>query len=1278
MRDLFVIIGSLLIAALLAAFAVPRFIDWTPYRGEIERRVETATGLKLAIEGPLRLTFLPQVELNAQNAVLHTPQGNVRAARLRLQLSASNLIAGRPRIGLVEFGGAVVELADGIVDDPLDALVSLLSGNGRQLQIDAINLDDVAITRADATRLVTIARGEGGLASSQGPLRLNLEGMAGETKGRLRLAVDAPEPGGKRRVQLSLDSDGGEGPRARLTFDGQTAPPAMGGPVTLDGSLTLAQGLPRASASPNVEPALWRAQAKAHVERRSVRLAEVELSRERAAALRLNGQGALDWSASPRLSLDLSARRLALDPLLESATAPSGSGTLGGALRTLSANVLSAVPPGLAVDFDVGAETAEIAGESFESVRIKGAAGVDGLVLSSLNAKWPGRGEISFADTPTQQQDALFSGHVAVNTPDAAALLQGLGLASEAAGTRVPLNFSAQLNRTASFTQFDKLDLTLAGSRVTGGLTVSDAQGSEPPRVDAYLASPELDLNTWPIGAITQIVPRSVEGQLQLRVDTLRAGRGAGDVGRLEISLTRTHDQTRFDKLQLQGFQGLTLTGVGTIGGAESSFAARIAAPKAAPLVALSRLLLPPRAVELLAARGAAIEPLALALSGRRDAASPNNDIALSGTAAATRIDIKAALDADLSPVSGEATLSAQEATSLLRQFGLSLAPGDPLGRGEARIVAKPESSGQLAVTASMTAGSMTIGGDGTFTFDGGTQGQGGFAITTPSTATAARLIGWAPRLEGDQRFDMSGGWMLAPDSLQLDRLNAHLLGSALTGTLTLALGGQPRLTGTVRAPTLSVPGLAAMALGRSRAQAGQDAWASARFPTFAPPPLPISLDISAAFADLGANIPARDASLTLAMDERGIALSAGTAAFLGGRLSGDWRIDRDGGLARSVLHLSPEGVELKGLVPGAGLSGKLTGRIELAGAGETFAQTVASAGGGGSLRVTDGTIDQVSQAGVRRAFAKAVADDELIDKAKLAALVATETARGALTGLSAEAPLVATTGVLRMTVPRQDLGPDDAAEGTAVLDLKSLTLDARLGLATQSSGNSDNRVPLSAALTWKGPLFTPKREADTAALLQAVAVERLRIELERIELLEFDQREQAMFLRRLRAGRQKPVAPQPAPEPPAPLLGTPAPAPNPDPQQAAQQPSPIKAQPEPARSPEGTPAPVLEAGPLAAPAPALSPGLAPLPPPVYVPPAPFIAAPPGGPNPRPRRCVRLGSGPPLKTRRQARRQRPLSFNRLERRSWRYLNSIPALAASHSRMKTRTADDKLP
>ena len=70
---------------------------------------------------------------------------------------------------------------------------------------------------------------------------------------------------------------------------------------------------------------------------------------------------------------------------------------------------------------------------------------------------------------------------------------------------------------------------------------------------------------------------------------------------------------------------------------------------------------------------------------------------------------------------------------------------------------------------------------------------------------------------------------------------------------------------------------------------------------------------------------------------------------------------------------------------------------MELAGGGETLSQIVASSGGSGSLRLADGWLEQAAIGGLRRGFTRAVADDNLMDKTRLATVVAAETARGAL-----------------------------------------------------------------------------------------------------------------------------------------------------------------------------------------------------------------------------------------------------------------------------------------
>ncbi len=1266
MRDFFVIVGSLLIAVLLVAFAVPRFIDWVPYKREIETRIRDATGIEVTLAGPLRIEILPKLALNAQDVIIDATDAKVSAARLRAEVSVASLFDKTPHLVSLELDGGVVKLAEGAATDPATALVGVLS-KGDALQVDSITFNTVAVTRADDdTPIATIERGEASFPLRTGPLRLAAEGIFGDIVGRGRLAIGPPETKLDRHVSLAFDSDGeGDDKGLRLTFEGQASENGSS-PVTVDGAVALAQSdnikLRTGDAGPGDKP-LWRAQAKAHGELRSLRFDEIEITRGEATPLRLTGNGALDLGAGdPKLTLDLSARRLALDSLVEAsaaeAKAPGASGALpvGRALEALAGLATASVPSPLSVEFNLRAETVELAHESFANLQLKGRATASDLSISSANANWIGRGEVGFSGNAVGAGKALARGHVDVKAQDAAAFLQGLGLANEGANARIPLALAGELTLDREGASVDGLGLTLAGSRITGKLGVKAARDGRPARVEAELASRDLDLENWPLGAVTRVFPASLAGSLQIHVERLRAGKGAGDVGRLDMSVSRRDGETSIDRLQLQGFEGLSLSGAGAIGGAGSSFEVRIAAPKAAPLAALSRLVLPQRAVDALDARRGSLEPLALSLSARRAASIPAIEVTLSGTAAASRLDATATLDANFAPSAGEIALTAPEATALLDQLGLAVAPGDPLGRGEMKITAKPTDLGplgSLAITANLSAGAARLTGDGTLRFDqGAPEGHGGFSAAAPDLALAQRLLGFTGSLDGDQRLDVAGGWTLSADALALERLNARFLGMALSGELNLGFGGEARLTGTIRAPSLSVPALAALALGRT--QAGQGLWAATRFPPYRPPKLPASLRLSSSLVDLGGGLAGRDGKLSLELDERGLTLASASAELAGGELKGEWRIERDGGLARSALHLSGESIDLKTLAPGAGFAGKLAGRLELAGAGETLSQIVASSGGNGSLRLSDGWLEQAAIGGLRRGFMRAVSDDNLLDKARLSAVVAAETARGALSGVDFEAPIVATNGILRATIPRLALSDGDGVEATAALDLKTLTLDARLGLSTVSTDRPENAVPLAAAITWKGPLFALKREADANALLQAVSVERLRIELERIELLEHDQREQAMFNRRLKAARQKAI---PLPPPPEPATPSPSPAaspasngtegetaakepaapasPPPSPVPATSEPSalppPLVRAPQPPAKPAQPPQPDAQtsgkAGTAAPfePAPAPMPQLAPLPPEITVPTAPTVAGAPSAipplrrpPAPRP------------------------------------------------------------
>ncbi|MBV9568611.1 MAG: AsmA family protein, partial [Hyphomicrobiales bacterium] len=425
MRDFFVIVGSLLIAVLLAAFAVPRFIDWTPYKRQIETRIRDATGVKLVLAGPLRIEILPKLALNAQDVIIEARDAKVSAARLRAELSAGSLFSATPHLVSIELDGGVVKLTEDAAADPASALIGIMSRDNA-LPADIINLNTIAITRAeDDTPIATIEHGEVSFPVRAGPLRLSAEGVLGDIAGRGRLAIGPVEASLSRHLSLAFDADGENNSKGwRLTYEGQASGSGPS-PVSFDGAVMLAQndgvGL-RAAGSGAGDTPPWRAQAKARGELRALRFDEVEITRGEGTPLRLTGQGFLDLTGDPRLALDLVTRRLALDALTEAnasdakTAGASGSLPIGRALEALARFVTASVPPPLSVDFNLRAETAELADESFGNLVLKGRATTSDLSIFAVNANWIGRGDIAFSGTTAQGGKALAQGHVDVKS----------------------------------------------------------------------------------------------------------------------------------------------------------------------------------------------------------------------------------------------------------------------------------------------------------------------------------------------------------------------------------------------------------------------------------------------------------------------------------------------------------------------------------------------------------------------------------------------------------------------------------------------------------------------------------------------------------------------------------------------------------------------------------------------------------------------------------------------------------------------------------------------
>ncbi|HWT09307.1 MAG TPA: AsmA-like C-terminal region-containing protein [Roseomonas sp.] len=98
MRKRFLLLPLLPVALLLAAWFGPRLFDWEAQRGRVAAIATARLGRPVAVQGPLRVTLLPQPMLEADAVRVGDEDGGtlgVAARVLRLRLGLGALLAGR-------------------------------------------------------------------------------------------------------------------------------------------------------------------------------------------------------------------------------------------------------------------------------------------------------------------------------------------------------------------------------------------------------------------------------------------------------------------------------------------------------------------------------------------------------------------------------------------------------------------------------------------------------------------------------------------------------------------------------------------------------------------------------------------------------------------------------------------------------------------------------------------------------------------------------------------------------------------------------------------------------------------------------------------------------------------------------------------------------------------------------------------------------------------------------------------------------------------------------
>jgi hypothetical protein len=467
LRALLWILGTTIVAVLLAAWLLPPMLDWNQYRGVIAVLASQKLGRHVRIEGPIELVLLPQPVLSAAKvSVAERGDGvSITASELRLRVALWPLLSGR-----IDARELVLRDANMDVPWPLDPEALLvntprwlwaLSARVEQGRLTVGNLSFTAIDASLATGVFTGSLAATGTAKLSGhawhfTARLGQPGSDGSASMDVTVDGTGPLQGVGASLMAQIGPDGTLVGRVNARGpDLSQLLPAPSVPFKADGRVTVASGL---AAADDLQAEIGGSPAR--------------------------GAVALRVSPTPRLDVALATSRLDLDAWLPVLLH-------GAAVR---------IPTGI----DLSAEAAQLAGGMLR--RLRGAFDLSGGVVDVREARamLPGEASLQLSGRISRggagAKAPHFEGDGAIVAPDlrtTLAWLQSAGLGPFAllpGGVLRSADLQAHAIVDPGMLAVDSLDGTVDESHVSGSLTVRTGARFS---VGAGLAVDRLDLDPW-------------------------------------------------------------------------------------------------------------------------------------------------------------------------------------------------------------------------------------------------------------------------------------------------------------------------------------------------------------------------------------------------------------------------------------------------------------------------------------------------------------------------------------------------------------------------------------------------------------------------------------------------------------------------------------------------------------------------------------------------------------------------------------------------------------
>jgi large subunit ribosomal protein L24 len=749
--------------------------------------------------------------------------------------------------------------------------------------------------------------------------------------------------------------------------------------------------------------------------------------------------------------------------------------------------------------------------------------------VESLDFRAPGLAQIKLSGRiSATPQGIAFAGPAKIDARDPRAFVAWLTDRVEVSAASGPFRAAGEVRLGSDMIAIERLQAEVDRMTLEGRLAYSWASGDRPARIEAALTAPEINLDR--ALALAQGVfgdtafewPR--EGALAVKIGL--ASFGGVEAKRADVNMRFDGSGLEIERLSIGDLGGAALAVKGEIDTSTSY-------PRGAITLDLNARALDgiatvvekfaPRTADELRRKAARLVPAKLLASLT---VSPETTVGNSPGNAAFRVEgnagtFRVSLQGNAGAASDAFTmaniskllaakmnltgrLEAVDGGALVELLGLDRLVAVDKRAARLNLAASGPLDGDMTVFTQLTGGSLDLSAKGIVRV-AGNQGPtagldikiAGANLRTPRPLVPGRPAETLPTT-------LTGQLALAEGTIRLSDLTGKIAGTDISGRLKIGFTQPASVDGDIQVGAVNLAAIIGTAIGvPAESAGGAGLWPAEPFERGLFDSLSGQIKVKSARVALTPALAAQDLRGILVFDHSDMSFDEIDGALASGRITGavTFRRGTDGLTATGRIGLA--GANIGELLPanGAPFSGQLTLNVDLEGSGRSPVALIGSLEGGGTFTLQDGRITRLDPAAFD-AIIRNVDQGLPIDAIRVRDRMELALGIGGLNVPLAEGEIAVAAGQARLNNAMVRAERADLAVAASV-DLAEGAVDAKLTLSgTPGAGGATQGRP-EIGIVLKGPIATPKRTLDVAALASWLALRAVEQQARRLDALE-------------------------------------------------------------------------------------------------------------------------------------------------------------------------------